>query len=117
MRWIRWSHLWLEATVVALTALGLIIFLYLQIVAYVQSSNATTVSFAGITLFASSTYLILAAVGLLLLIVLGVAAWIWRGPSLLLSGGWLAALVAAGPLGLQGDVGAQLCPRQAMLAS
>jgi uncharacterized protein (TIGR03663 family) len=76
-RWIRWSHLWLEATVVALTAVGLIIFLYLQIVAYVQSSSATTVSFAGITLFASSTYLILAAVGLLLLIVLGVLLGLW----------------------------------------
>ena len=101
VRWIRWSHLWLEATVVALTALGLIIFLYLQIVAYVQSSNATTVSFAGITLFASSTYLILAAVGLLLLIVLGVSAWIWRGPSLLLSGGWLAALLLLGLWGFK----------------
>jgi uncharacterized protein (TIGR03663 family) len=100
-RWIRWSHIWLEATVVALIALGLSIFLYLQIVAYVQSTNAATVSFAGITLFASSTYLILAGVGLLLLVVLGVAAWIWRGPPLLLSAGWLAALLLLGLWGFK----------------
>ena len=92
-RWIRWPYVWLEATLFALIAFGLSIFLYLQIVAYVQSSTGSTVSFAGITLLASSTYLILAGVGLLLLIVLGVAAWIWRGPHLLLSGGWLAVLL------------------------
>ena len=63
-----------RGALLALIAFGLSIFLYLQIVAYVQSSDATTVSFAGITLFASSTYLILAGVGLLLLVVLGVAA-------------------------------------------
>jgi uncharacterized protein (TIGR03663 family) len=104
-RWIRWSDLWLEVTVVALIAAGLTIFLYLQIVAYVQSSGAATVSFAGITLFASSTYLILAGVGLLLLIVLGVAAWIWRGPSLLLSGGWLTALLLLGLWGFKATWG------------
>jgi hypothetical protein len=65
-------------------------------VAFVQSSTSATVSFAGVTLLASSTYLILAGVGLLLLIVLGVAAWIWRGPHLLLSGGWLAVLLLLG---------------------
>ncbi|NIV31905.1 MAG: hypothetical protein GWN58_21190, partial [Anaerolineae bacterium] len=95
-RWIRWSEVRLEATLFALIAFGLSIFLYLQIVAYVQSSTSATVSFAGITLLAGSTYLVLAGVGLLLLIVLGVAAWIWRGPHLLLSGGWLAILLLLG---------------------
>ena len=98
-RWIRSSHLWFEAAVVALIALGLSVFLYLQVVAYVQSSSDATVSFAGLTLHAHSTYLILAGVGLLLLAVLGAAAWIWRGRSLLLSGGWLAALVLLGVWG------------------
>jgi uncharacterized protein (TIGR03663 family) len=95
-RWIRWPHLWLEAGVVALIALGLSIFLYLQVAAYILSSNATTVSFAGITMYASSTYLILAGVALLLLVGLGVAVWIWRGPALPLSAGWLAALLLLG---------------------
>jgi hypothetical protein len=100
-RWIPWSYLWREATLFALTAFGLSIFLYLQIVAYVQSSGAATVSFAGITLLAGSTHLILAGVGLLLLIVLWVAAWIWRGPHLLLSGGWLAVLLLLGLWGFK----------------
>lgn len=97
--WIRSYHLWFEAAVVALIALGLSVFLYLQVVAYVQSSSDATVSFAGLALHAHSTYLILAGVGLLLLAVLGAAAWIWRGRSLLLSGGWLAALVLLGVWG------------------
>ena len=100
-RWIRWPQVWLEATLFALIAFGLSIFLYLQIVAYVQSSTGATVSFAGITLLAGSTYLILAGVGLLLLVVLGVAAWIWRGPHLLLSGGWLAVLLLLGLWGFR----------------
>ena len=100
-RWIRWSYVGLEAALVALIAFGLSIFLYLQVVAYVQSSTGATVSFAGITLLASSTYLILAGVGLLLLIVLGVAAWIWRGQHLLLSGGWLAVLLLLGLWGFK----------------
>ncbi|NIV40224.1 MAG: hypothetical protein GWN58_65725 [Anaerolineae bacterium] len=95
-RWIRWPEVRLEATLFALAAFGLSIFLYLQIVAFVQSSTSATVSFAGVTLLASSTYLILAGVGLLLLIVLGLATWIWRGPHLLLSGGWLAVLLLLG---------------------
>jgi uncharacterized protein (TIGR03663 family) len=94
--WIPWSRIWREASLLALTALGVSIFLYLQIAAYVRSSSAATVSFAGITMHAGATYLILAGVGLLLLVVLGVGAWIWRGRSLLLGGGWLAALALLG---------------------
>ncbi len=95
-RWIPWSRLWLEAVLVCLTALGLGVFFYLQIASYAQSSDATTVSFAGITLYASVTYLILAGVGLLLFVVLGVAAWIRRGRPLLLGSGWLAILLVLG---------------------
>jgi len=100
-RWIRCAHVGREAALVALAAFGLGIYLYLQIVAYVQSSGGATVSVAGITLLASSTYFVLAGVGLLLLIVLGGAAWIWRGPRLLLSAGWLAVLLLLGLWGLK----------------
>jgi hypothetical protein len=95
-RWIPWSRLRLESGLFALAALGLCVFVYLQIVAYVQSASQATVSFAGITMFAGATYLILVGVGLVLLVVLGVAAWIWRGSSLLLSAGWLAASLMLG---------------------
>jgi uncharacterized protein (TIGR03663 family) len=100
-RWVRCAHVWREAVWIALAAFALGIYLYLQIVAYVQSSGGATVSVAGITLLASSSYLILASVGLLLLIVLGVAAWIWRGPHLLLSGGWLVVLLLLGLWGFK----------------
>ena len=92
-RWITCRRLWAEAGVLMLVAVGMGIFFYLQIAAYSLSSAAQTVSVAGITLYAGSTYLILAAVALLLAVGLGAVAWIWRGPQLVLSGGWLAALV------------------------
>ena len=92
-RWIPWSRLWLEVSLVVLTGLGLGVFLYLQIAAYARSSSEATVSLAGITLYAGTTYLILAGVALLLLIAWGVGAWIWRGRSLLLGGGWLALVL------------------------
>lgn len=95
-RWIPWSRLWLEIGLVVMTGLGLGIFLYLQIAAYARSSSEATVSFAGITLYAGTTYLILAGVGLLLLVAWGVAAWIWRGRSLLLGGGWLTLVLVLG---------------------
>ena len=118
-RWSRWSQVWREATLFALTAFGLGIFLYLQIVAYIQSSSAATASFAGITLLADSAYLILVGVGLLLLIVLGVAAWIWRGQHLLLSGGWLAVLLLLGLWGLKAMWGPSFArandPRELMI--
>jgi hypothetical protein len=62
----------------------------LQVVAYGLSSSTATTSIAGITLYASSTYLLLAMVAMVLLVGLGAAAWLWRGPTLVLAGGWLA---------------------------
>ena len=118
-RWIRWSHVWREATLFALIAFGLSIFLYLQIVAFLRSSSAAAVSLAGITLLAGSAYFILVGVALLLLIVLGVAAWIWRGPHLLLSGGWLAVLLLLGLWGFKAMWGPSFArasdPRELMI--
>ncbi len=87
--WISQRMLWFEAGLVAAVALGIAIFFYLQLAAYGQSSGAGTVSFAGISLYASSTYLIMLAVALVLLVGLGAVAWIWRGPGAVISGGWL----------------------------
>ncbi len=91
--WVRRSGLWAEAIGFAVIALGISIFVYLQIAAYVRYSSTDTVELAGFTVAASATYLILLVVGLLLLVSMGVVAWIWRGKSLLLGGGWLAALL------------------------
>jgi uncharacterized protein (TIGR03663 family) len=91
--WISQRNLWSEAAVFALIALGIGFFFYLQVVAFGLSSSTETVLFAGITVYVGTTYLVLAVVPLLLFAVLGVVAWVWRGPQLVLAGGWLAALV------------------------
>ena len=93
--------LWFEAGVFALIALGVGIFLYLQVVAYGLSSSTATTSIAGITLYASSTYLLLAMVVLVLLVGLGAVAWLWRGPALVLAGGWLALGIVLGLFGFK----------------
>ncbi len=92
-RWISQRNLWSEAALFALIALGIGIFLYLQVVAFGLSSRTETASFAGITFYAGTAYLILVVVALLLFVVLGVVAGVWRGPQLVLAGGWLATLV------------------------
>ncbi len=91
--WIGRRQLWFEAGVAATVALGIVIFFYLQLAAYGQSSGAGTVSFAGISLYASSTYLILATVALVLLAGLTAVAWLWRGREVVIGGGWLTAVV------------------------
>ena len=99
---------------------GLCIFFYLQLAAYSQASAASTVSVAGINLYANSTYLILALVVLLLLVGLGAIAWVWRGPGLVIGGGWLAALVFLGLLGFKAMWGLNFShaadPRELMIA-
>ncbi|MGD8903115.1 MAG: TIGR03663 family protein, partial [Anaerolineae bacterium] len=95
-RWIPWPRLWLEIGMITLAALGLIIFLYLQIAAYVEMGGTAVASFAGIELYAGWAYLILAGVALVALVLLWVGAWIWRGRSLLLGSGWLAVLLLLG---------------------
>ncbi|MEJ2736375.1 MAG: TIGR03663 family protein [Anaerolineae bacterium] len=92
-RWIGQRNLWSGAGVFALIALGIGIFLYLQVVAFGLSSSTETVSVAGTTLYVGTTYLILTVVALLLFAVLGIVTRILRGPQLLVAGAWLAALV------------------------
>jgi hypothetical protein len=82
--------------VVVLAALGVSVFFYLQIAAYLELGGTAVASFLGITLSAGVAYLILAGVALVALVLLWVGAWIWRGRSLLLGGGWLAVLLLLG---------------------
>jgi len=95
-RWIERRALWPEAGAVGAVALGLGVFFYLWLTAYSLASSAATLSAAGISLFATSTYLLLALLALVLLIALGAAAWMWRGPDLVLAGGWVAAVILLG---------------------
>lgn len=98
-RWIGRRRLWTEAGVVAGIALGLGIFLYLQLTAYSLSDPAATLTLVGITVPSSTVDLLLAALAVILLVGLGVIVWSvrrWRGPESLLAGGWLALVVALG---------------------
>jgi uncharacterized protein (TIGR03663 family) len=100
-RWIGRHKLSYQVGVVALIALGLGVFFYLQVTAFGLSSSATTVSLAGIQIYTSTTYLLLALVALLLLIGLGAVAWVWGGPHLVVSGGWLATVILLGLFGFK----------------
>jgi hypothetical protein len=79
--------------------LGIGIFIYLQVASYSLAGSTQTASVAGVTLYAGTTYLIVAVVGLLLIGILGAGAWFWRGPDLVLGGGWLAVLLILGLFG------------------
>jgi hypothetical protein len=92
-RWIPWPRLWLEIGVVVLVALGVSVFLYLQLAAYVEVGGTAVGSFLGITLYLGWSYLIVFAVGLAAFLFLWVGVFIWRGRSLLLSSGWLVVLL------------------------
>jgi uncharacterized protein (TIGR03663 family) len=100
-RWIDRRCSWSAVVMVALVALGVGIFLYLQLAAYAQSASAATVSIAGINMHASSTYLLLAVVSTVLVVGLGAVAWLWRGPQLVLAGGWLAVVMTLGLFGFK----------------
>jgi uncharacterized protein (TIGR03663 family) len=99
--WISRRKLFFQAGVVALIAVGLGVFFYLQVTAFGLSRSASTVSLAGVELYASTTYLLLALLALLLLIGLGAVAWVWGGPQLLTAGGWLATLILLGLFGFK----------------
>lgn len=118
-RWIGDRALWFQAGVVSLIALGVGAFLYLQVAAFGLSSPASTVSVAGVTLYASSTYLLVALVALLLLAGLAAVAWIWRGPELLLAGGWIALVVGLALFGVKAMWGVNFAhasdPRELMI--
>jgi uncharacterized protein (TIGR03663 family) len=100
-RWVTRRQLWTQTALFAGAALGLLAFIYLQVAAYGLASPNTVYKIGEVTLYTTSTYLILASVGLLLLVILGAAAWMWHGPELVLAGGWLTALIALGLIGFR----------------
>jgi hypothetical protein len=100
-RWVTTSRVWAAAAAAAAVALALLAFVYLQVAAYAQSSPTATVAIGGLTVYTTSTYVMLAAVALALVVGLAAAVWIWRGPAIVVAGAWLAALVALGVFGLQ----------------
>jgi uncharacterized protein (TIGR03663 family) len=100
-RGLRGHDVWPETAWMALAGLGLGVFLYLQIVAYGLTSDTATVTFAGITIYETTAFLLLAAVALLLLIVLVVGTWAWRGSKVVLAGAWLAVVIALGLFGFK----------------
>jgi uncharacterized protein (TIGR03663 family) len=118
-RWIARRDLWPEAALVAIVALGVGVFIYLQVASYSVAGSGTTVSVAGVTLYAWTTYLILAAVALALAAIVGAVAWLWRGPGLVVAGGWLALLAILGLFGFKATWGLSVAhaadPRELMI--
>ena len=98
-RWVTDRRLWARCGRCRGRGLGLLVFFYLQIAAYARPARLYCRHGAAFTLYTTSTYLMLAVVALVLLVGLGAAAWIWRGPEIVVAGGWLAALVLLGLLG------------------
>jgi uncharacterized protein (TIGR03663 family) len=117
--WLSRRRVWSEAGMVAAVALGLLVFFYLQIGAYSQMNSDTTVSVGGLTLYATTSYLLLASVALLLIAALGVAVWFWRGAPTLVGGAWLTILIALGLFGFKATWGLNFAhaadPRELML--
>jgi uncharacterized protein (TIGR03663 family) len=117
--WVTRRSLWPAAGLVAIVALGVGIFIYLQVASYSQAGSTQTASVAGVTLLARASYLIVALIGLLLIGVLGAVAWFWRGPDLVLAGGWLAALLALALFGFKATWGLNVAhaadPRELMI--
>jgi len=118
-RWLTDRALWPRAALTAAVALGLLVFLYLQVTAYSLASPASTVAIGGLTLYTTTTYLLLASLALLLVVGLGAVAWIWRGPELVVGGGWLAALLVLGLFGFKAMWGVNFAhagdPRELMI--
>lgn len=94
--WIPARVYWSEAWLVAGVGLALAVFLYLQLAFAARSSSGATASVAGVTLYATTTYLILAAVAVVLMVALAAVAYFWRGSELLAAGGSLAAVTILG---------------------
>jgi hypothetical protein len=120
-RWVSRRAMWPEIVVIMSVALGLLVFSYLQIAGYSQAVPTSTVSVGGLSLYASTSYLLLAAIALLLLVGLGAAAWIWRGARLLLASGWLTCLVVLGLFGFKAMWGVSFAhaadPRELMIVA
>lgn len=111
---------WLETGAIAAVAVGLLIFFYLQLTAYGLTNNTNTILIAGITLYASTSYLLLVLLALLLLIALGIVAGIWRGTELVTGSSWLVALIFLGLFGFKAMWGLNFAhgsdPRELMIA-
>jgi uncharacterized protein (TIGR03663 family) len=95
-QWIRERVFWGEAWMVAGVSLALAVFFYLQLAFAARSSSGATLSVAGVTIYATTTYLILSIVALVLLLALGAVAWFWRGSEVVAAGAWLAAVTILG---------------------
>ena len=110
---------WSDVLLAAAIALGIAVFVYLQLAAYSKASTTLTTSVAGVTLYAATTHLLLGLVALLLLVALAAFAWLWRGPALAAAAGWLALLVVLALFGLKGMWAANLAhaadPRELMI--
>ncbi|MFC2016064.1 hypothetical protein ACFLUM_03945, partial [Chloroflexota bacterium] len=104
--WVSGRSLWLQASAFAAVALGLTIFLYLQLAQYAQASGVSTVSLAGLSLDDRAIYQILALVTLVLIGGLVLVVWIWRGAETALAGSWLALVVILGLFGFRATWGA-----------
>jgi uncharacterized protein (TIGR03663 family) len=100
-RWIGRRLLWPEASIFAAITAGLLVFFYLQVAAYGLTNNASTFTMAGITLYNSVSYLLLASLALLLLAGLAIITAIWRGGEVVLAGGWLTLILVLGLFGFR----------------
>ena len=89
-----------DALLVAGVLAALAVFVYLQLSAY-SLSGAETVSVVGQTLPASTGYLLLALLALVLLVGVGAAASALRGPEVLAAGSCLALLLVLGWWGVR----------------
>jgi hypothetical protein len=100
-RWVSRHELWPAAGLFAVTALGLLVFFYLQLGFYSHARATNLLRVADLTLYTRSTHLILVSVSLLLLIALCAGVWLWRGRGIVLAGGWLTVLIVLGLLSVQ----------------
>ncbi len=110
--------LWPEIAAITAAAVGVLIFFYLQLATYGLSEPGATVTAAGVTLQASTYYLLFVMLALLLLAGLGIAAGFWRGTDLVLGSGWLTALILLGLFGFKATWGLNVAhasdPRELM---
>lgn len=118
--WLDRRALWPEIGAVAAIALGIGVFSYLWLLSYSLTSNTSTVSLAGLTVYTSTTHLLLASLALPLLLVLGIIAWAWRGQAVVVGGGWLALVTVLLLFGFKQTWGANVAhagdPRELLVA-
>ncbi|HNS51014.1 MAG TPA: hypothetical protein PKO09_07510 [Anaerolineae bacterium] len=99
-KWARQRVRWADAFLVAGALVALSVFVYLQLSAY-SLTGAETVSVVGRALPASTGYLLLALLALVLVVGVAASASALRGPEVLAAGGCLALLLVLGWWGLR----------------